>query len=562
VATATVTASATQAGTVVFGPGGSEAATATLTVNPGVASQLVLTTDAAGAASGVAFTTQPVVAIRDAQGNLTGSTADVTMTVSVGGTVVGTATVTAVGGVATFANVGISGSAADYTLTFASTGLTDATQTVTLGAGAASKISVTLSPTSVALGGTSTATATVTDADDNPVSGVNVTFSSAAGASVPGAAVATDVSGVATATVTASATQAGTVVITGSFGPGGSEAATATLTVNPGSASQLTIDDGNNQSATVGTAVATAPSVIVRDENGNPVEGVSVTFAVATGGGSATGLTATTGADGIATVGSWTLGTTAGSNTLTATSDTLTGSPVTFTATGTAGPAAQIAIDDGNNQSATVGTAVAIAPSVIVKDANDNPVAGVTVSFAGDGSADPVTVDTNASGIAAVTSWTLGPIAGAQTLTATAGVLSVTFDATGTAGAVEPASEPGPEPAPEPVPAPELEPAQAPLPAPRPAPSPAPAPAPAPESGAPAQPEVPRSGDAPADASGADSAPSILEGADPDTDTPEPTTPWWQEPFTLVAVLVGSGLILSLIGWRRRSDDDGEDQDF
>ena len=79
------------------------------------------------------------------------------------------------------------------------------------------------------------------------------------------------------------------------------------------------------------------PSVIVEDVHGNPVPGVSVTFAVASGGGSATGLSATTNAAGIATVGSWTLGASAGANTLTASSGTLSGSPVTFTATGTAG---------------------------------------------------------------------------------------------------------------------------------------------------------------------------------------------------------------------------------
>ena len=62
-----------------------------------------------------------------------------------------------------------------------------------------------------------------------------------------------------------------------------------------------------------------------------------VTFTVASGGGSATGLSATTDAAGIAAVGSWTLGAIAGANTLTATSDSLTGSPVTFTATGSAG---------------------------------------------------------------------------------------------------------------------------------------------------------------------------------------------------------------------------------
>ncbi len=99
----------------------------------------------------------------------------------------------------------------------------------------------------------------------------------------------------------------------------------------------IAINAGNNESATVGTAVSTAPSVIVKDQYGNPVASVSVTFEIATGGGSLTGGSATTNTSGIATVGSWTLGTTAGSNTLTATSGSLTGSPVSFTATGTAG---------------------------------------------------------------------------------------------------------------------------------------------------------------------------------------------------------------------------------
>ena len=85
---------------------------------------------------------------------------------------------------------------------------------------------------------------------------------------------------------------------------------------------------------------------------------------------------------GIDTSGCWTLGTTAGTNTLTATSSGLTGSPLTFTATGTAGAATQIAINGGNNQTATIGTSVATAPSVIVRDALTNPVSGVSVTFA------------------------------------------------------------------------------------------------------------------------------------------------------------------------------------
>lgn len=118
---------------------------------------------------------------------------------------------------------------------------------------------------------------------------------------------------------------------------------------------KIEINAGNGQSATTGTAVAIAPSVLVTDANNDPVEGVSVRFAVTGGGGSVTGEVAMTNASGIATVGSWILGTTAGINTLTATSGTLTNSPVTFTATGTTVPAAPMDVfATARNTEATV----------------------------------------------------------------------------------------------------------------------------------------------------------------------------------------------------------------
>jgi len=126
--------------------------------------------------------------------------------------------------------------------------------------------------------------------------------------------------------------------------------------------------------AVAGAAVATAPSVIVKDAFNYPVSGVTVTFAVTSGGGSATGLTATTNAAGIATVGSWTLGTHAGANTLTATSAALSGSPVTFTATGIAGPvdAAQSTIA-ASSADITAGDGTQVI-TVTLRDANGNPV--------------------------------------------------------------------------------------------------------------------------------------------------------------------------------------------
>ena len=102
-----------------------------------------------------------------------------------------------------------------------------------------------------------------------------------------------------------------------------------------GSAAMVAAVSATSQQAAPGATVSFPPSVVVTDSGGNPVSGVSVTFAVTGGGGSATGTSQTSGADGTATVTSWTLGAVAGLNTMTATSAGLTGSPVSFFATGT-----------------------------------------------------------------------------------------------------------------------------------------------------------------------------------------------------------------------------------
>ena len=119
--------------TLTFTSNGLTSATQSITPTFGTATQAILSTNAAGAVSGSAFTTQPVVTIQDAFGNtVTNSTASVTMTVSGGATTLGTTTVNASAGVATFTNVGISGTAGTaYTLTFASNGLTSGTQSIT-----------------------------------------------------------------------------------------------------------------------------------------------------------------------------------------------------------------------------------------------------------------------------------------------------------------------------------------------------------------------------------------------------------------------------------------------
>ncbi|HKA58320.1 MAG TPA: clostripain-related cysteine peptidase [Gemmatimonadales bacterium] len=94
----------------------------------------------------------------------------------------------------------------------------------------------------------------------------------------------------------------------------------------------MSIASGDAQTARINSNVAVAPAVIVRDANNQPVPGVSVTFAIQAGGGSVTGATAVTNASGVATVGSWKLGSTVVPNTLAATASGITGS-VLFNAT-------------------------------------------------------------------------------------------------------------------------------------------------------------------------------------------------------------------------------------
>ena len=78
-----------------------------------------------------------------------------------------------------------------------------------------------------------------------------------------------------------------------------------------------------------GGPVSDPPSVLVKNSAGNPLAGATVTFTVTSGGGSVTGATQTTNASGIATVGSWTLGSNS-VNVLQATTGNL--AAVTFTA--------------------------------------------------------------------------------------------------------------------------------------------------------------------------------------------------------------------------------------
>lgn len=210
-------------------------------------------------------------------------------------------------------------------------------------------------------------------------------------------------------------------------GDGGTEPEITAVSMTPSSATALT--------GTVGTAVSPAPAVKVVGSDGAGFEGTTVTFSVS-GGGQVAETSVTTGATGVASAGTWTLGTAVGTQTVTATASGL--GSVTFTATAGAGPAANIAIVSGTNQTATVG-ATAQPLVVAVTDQHNNPVGGTTVTFAvasGGGTLVGSGVATNTQGQATSGAWVLGTTPGSNSVTATVGSIApVTFTATTTAGA-------------------------------------------------------------------------------------------------------------------------------
>lgn len=270
----------------------------------------------------------------------------------------------------------------------------------------------------------------VLDASRTPVVGIEVQFAVTAGdGSIEQSSVATNANGIADAgRWTLGSAGLNTLKAT----VNGLDPVTFTATANavvtgPGS---ITIHSGNHQTAQVGDTLS-GIAVRVVDALGDPVA-VDVVFAVASGGGSIIGGVAHTDTAGVATLHGWVLGTTPGSNTLTASVEGL--EPVTFTATALARGPHTIEIIDGDGQTANAGTAVPVAPAVRVTDEFGNTLSGVAVTFtavSGGGSVTGAVDSTNAEGVAKVGSWILGSASGLNLLDAeVAGLPPVTFTAT------------------------------------------------------------------------------------------------------------------------------------
>src|SRR2546428_9708690 len=161
------------------------------------------------------------------------------------------------------------------------------------------------------------------------------------------------------------------------FGTTGLTAVTSgTITLGAGGATQLTITTQPSASAQSGVPFAQQPVIQVRDASGNPVSqtGVTVTAAIATGGGTLGGtLTAATNGSGVASFTNLAITGTAGGRTLSFSATGLTGATST-TITITAGVATQLSIATQPSSSAQSEVAFAQQPVVELRDASGNAV--------------------------------------------------------------------------------------------------------------------------------------------------------------------------------------------
>lgn len=190
--------------------------------------------------------------------------------------------------------------------------------------------------------------------------------------------------------------------------------------------------------AAAGLSLMTSPAFVVKDQDGKPMSGVSVTIVVTAGGGTIANAPTKT-ATPSTSVGTWTLGSSVGVNTLTITVGSL--SPVVLTVTSTPGAPAKLVAVGSTTLTGMVGQPVSSPISAVLKDAFDNGIAGaiVSVTVAGGGSAQDASVTTGTGGAVTLlpSEWTLGTVKGNQTLTLTAGAATVTFTVAAAAGPIQ-----------------------------------------------------------------------------------------------------------------------------
>ena len=291
--------------TITYHSGTLSVATQTITVAAaGAATKLAITTNAAGAVSGTAFATQPVVEIRDSAGNkVTSSTVTVTAIVSSGATAIGTTAVAAVAGVVTYSILGVTGTTGStYTLTFTAGSLTVASQSLIL-VGASSALSIATAPAGFTSGSafTTQPAVAVIDSNGNRITShaAVVTATVSTGATLVGTTTAITVAGLATFSNLGISGRVGTAYVI-TFATSDLTSATVSVVPTVGSVNNIGVLTGASASVS-GVEFATQPRVAIRDAAGNTnTSSTLVVTASVSSGGTLTGMVSVAAVAGIA----------------------------------------------------------------------------------------------------------------------------------------------------------------------------------------------------------------------------------------------------------------------
>jgi hypothetical protein len=371
------------------------ATSSALTITPGPASKLAVTTPPAGAGAGAAFTTQPTITVQDASSG-TASASVASITLALGNNPTG-ATLTCTGGLSQAAAAGVaafSGCAIDkigigYTLVATSGALTSATSVAfNVTAGAAAKLILTTQPSAGAAFSTALAqqpVVTIQDAAGNTAttSTQSVTIAITPGTGVAGAKL-TCTGGLSKAPVAGVATFSGCAIDKAGTGytltvTAGSltAAVSSAITITAGAATKTVFTTSPPATAAAGTAFTAQPVVTIQDTAGNTVSSavLTVTLSIVAPASTTAVLTCTGGLSkaavaGVATFAGCAIDKTGTGYAIGATVSGLT-SAKSGTIAVTAGAAAKVAFTT-DPTGAAGGVAFAKQPTVAVQDTYGN----------------------------------------------------------------------------------------------------------------------------------------------------------------------------------------------
>jgi hypothetical protein len=211
----------------------------------------------------------------------------------------------------------------------------------------------------------------IVDAQDQPLARIEVEFEVMSGGGVVSeAVVSTDAEGIARSRWTLGTSTGVAHILEARVVSADTLIATFTATAMPGNPVSVSPESGTGQAGRINSPVGAPLTARVSDQYGNPVPGVTVTFAVTAGAGSLSGATAITNAEGIATSGTWQLGNAVGNQTVSATVANVS-IPALFSATAEAAPATKLGVV-GMSTEFRAGTPFSV--TIQVQDQFGNPV--------------------------------------------------------------------------------------------------------------------------------------------------------------------------------------------